>query len=399
MSEILVNTTTLRSQDQPSVAAFRNGFTEGTELYFIAWTDGSTVDIRGQIVDLDGVKVRGEFMVNDPTSMNRNVHWPAVSRSNAGPVVAWIEDAFNPPEPRPHVKLKRFDREGQPLGNEIQVSTSDIDPKQRVAITGMIDGGFLVTWADADPRRRIRAQRFNAEGARTGSELVVSATEGFHERPIATRLVDGNYVIAWRSDPNGIAGGNLTFRILDVQGSPVVGEIQPRLSGFYGEKVITSLDTGRFVIAHVKSQGTSDIGEVKSIMEVNTFEPNGAQIPGGLTANSERGINSSWPAIAPLPGERFLLSWVQKSTETFSTSPSVRANVFNREGALGPELTVNTSSAGDRYQVSAASEFSGDGRARAFIAWADGSRTNGDTSDFGVHGRALRVGSSGGLGD
>src|SRR5262245_60576287 len=112
MGEILVNTTTVRSQDQPAVAAYRNSFAEGTVHYFIAWRDGSTVDIRGQVINVGGVRVREEFMVSDPTTVNRNVHWPAVSYSGAGPVVVWVEDAFNPPEPRPHVKLKRFDRGG-----------------------------------------------------------------------------------------------------------------------------------------------------------------------------------------------------------------------------------------------------------------------------------------------
>jgi hypothetical protein len=193
----------------------------------------------------------------------------------------------------------------------------------------MIDGGFLVSWMDARSNQRIRAQRFSFDGSKKGPEFRVNTTDGFHQAPIATRLVNGNYVIAWRSDPSPPGGGALIFRIFDLAGSPIVGETRPNLSGFTGQKAMTFLDDNdRFVIAHVRGLGNSDIGVAKSAVEANVFEPNGASANIPIFATSGQEINSSSPTLAPLPGGQFLLAWVHKRADTFATIPSVKARFF-----------------------------------------------------------------------
>lgn len=388
MDEILVNTTTVRFQHQPAIAEFRGSH------FVIVWVDTSDFNIKGQMFAANGNRSGGEFIVNTPMSMATNTdrHLPAIESTGSGFVVAWVENAFEIPPPRPHVKLQRFDLEGRKSGQEVQVSTTDIDPKYQPAITSMIDGGFVVTWADARSDRRIRAQRFTFGGSKVGSEFTVNTAEGFHESPIATRLVDGNYVIAWRSDPFLPGGGALIFRIFDLEGLPMGGETRPNLSGFTGEKAMTLLDSGRFVIAHVREIGNSDIGDRKRIVEWNVFEPDGTFSDIGLSATSGQGIKSSSPALAPLQGGRFIVAWAQKSAETVATSMSVRAKVFSETlGSVGQEVQVNTTMAGDRFGVCTATVLgTGEGES-AFVAWADDSKTGGDTSDFAVRGRPLRI--------
>ncbi len=396
MSEILINTTTMGLQHQPAVDAL------GSTHFFVVWRDASDLTIKGRIIQANGNVSGGEFVVNTPTpteaSTNRQL--PTIASSGSGPIVAWVESAANPPGPRPHVKLQRFNRDGQKSGAEIQVSTTDVDPKDRPAITGMIDGGFLLTWMDARPDQRIRAQRFNIDGSKKGDEFWVNTVDGFHIGPIATRLVDGNYVIAWRSDPALPGGGALTFRIFDLEGSQVVGETRPNLSGFTGEKAMTLLDNGRFVIAHVRDLGDTDIGVARSAVHANVLEPNGASANIPIFATSGQDINSSSPTLAPLSGGRFLVAWIEKRADTFATVPSVRARVFSgaQGEPVGEEVEVNTTTTGDRLSARAATIFAtGDGEA-AFVAWADGNGTGGDTSDSAVRGRVLPILASGGLG-
>jgi hypothetical protein len=197
MSEILINTTTTVLQHQPAIAAL------GSTHFFVVWVDSSDRTIKGRLIQADGNPSADEFVVNTPTPLGANMdrQRPTIASSGPGPIVAWIENAVNPPGPRPHVKLQRFNQDGQPSGSEIQVSTTDVDPAHRPAITGMIDGGFLVSWMDARSDQRIRAQRFIIDGSKKGPEFRVNTTDGFHEAPIATRLVNGNYVIAWRATP------------------------------------------------------------------------------------------------------------------------------------------------------------------------------------------------------
>ena len=273
-------------------------------------------------------------------------------------------------------------------------------PTAPPAITGMIDGGFLVSWLDARPDRRIRAQRFGLDGSKQGDEFQINTTEGFHLDPIATRLVNGNVVLAWRSDPSPPGGGALTFRIFDLEGTPVGDETIPNLSGFTGQKAMTLLDNGHFVIAHVRSLGSSDIGVAQSAVHANVFTPEGASANIPIFATDGQNFNRSTPALAPLPGGRFLLAWVQKLADTFETTPSVRARVFSGSlgESIGAEVEVSTTITGARSGACAATLFgAGDGEA-AFVAWSDDSETGSDTSDSAIRGRVLPIGGSGGLG-
>src|SRR5687767_11369114 len=100
MSETLINTITTGLQHQPAIA------TLGLAHFFVVWRDGSDLTIKGRIIQANG-PMSGEFVVNTPTptGANTNRQLPTIASSGAGPIVAWIEHAVNPPGPRPHVKL------------------------------------------------------------------------------------------------------------------------------------------------------------------------------------------------------------------------------------------------------------------------------------------------------
>ncbi|MFF2364810.1 hypothetical protein ACFVU0_19230 [Streptomyces sp. NPDC058122] len=393
MGEFLVNTSTTGIQHQPAVTAFR-----GTH-YLTVWNDVRNAEIKGQIFQTNGSRSGSEFVVNAAAAQNNtDRQLPTIAGSGGGPVVAWVEQAFNPPGPAPHVKLQRFDLDGQRTGPEIQVSTTDIDPRQRPSVTNMVDGGFLVTWADANPAQRIRAQRFSIDGARKGAEFTVNTSEGFHRGPLAATLGNGNYVVAWRTDPAPPGGGRLVFRIFDLEGNPATGETAPSVSGFSDEKALIALDSdSRFVIAHVRNRGESDIGVQRSTVEAHVFASDGAGPAISVSATDADGINSAFPALSFLPDKRFLLGWVQKSAETFSTTPTVRSRVFFAgTGSAGQEVQVDAGSATDRFQLRAATAFGDGDTTTAFVTWAD-TGGSGDTSDFAVRGRILNVSTAGGL--
>ena len=398
MDEILVNATTARLQHEPAVAPFI-----GTH-FMVTWTDTSDATIKCQLFSNGGDRTFGEVVVNKPTPPQANTKrgMPAIAACGGGLAVAWIESAFNPPGPRPHVKGQRFDRDGRKIGPEFQVSTTEIDPKQAPAVAGLIDGGFVVTWADARQDRRIRAQRFQEDGSKNGADFAVNTTDGFHENPIVIPLagdgrVQGNFVVAWRADPSPAGGGDLVLRVLEADGTPVTGEIPAQLDRFAGEKAMTFLDGGRFVVAWVSHQGQSDIGEEKSVVKARIFEGDGTRTDLIFFATTAEGeITSRYPAAAPLPGGRFVLSWAQKRADTVATNHVVRAKVFSEIGSsVGNAIQVNTSVPGDRFEVCAATAF-GDGEV-AFVAWADDSKSGGDASDFAVKARPLPVIASGGF--
>ena len=93
MSEILINTTTTGLQHQPAIA------TLGGTHFFVVWLDSSDLTIKGRLVQANGNVSGGEFVVNTPTptGANTNRQRPTIASSGSGPIVAWIENAVNPP--------------------------------------------------------------------------------------------------------------------------------------------------------------------------------------------------------------------------------------------------------------------------------------------------------------
>lgn len=385
MGDFLINTTTNGPQSQPDVA--------GGSGYTVVWSDESDAHIKGQTLLPDGEKIGGEFTVSTPTP-NGNIRrqLPSIEFAESGPVVAWIELA-----PAPHVKLQRF-RDNEKVGPEVLVSTSDVDPQNRPSIADLTDGGFIVTWTAAARDQRIRAQRFGHDGQKIDPEFTVNTTEGAHMAPVVSLLADGNYVIAWQSDPIAITGGAFTFRVFNTQGSPIGGEIRTNLASA-DPKAMTMLDDGRFALAHLGGPQESDIGVPQTTVDVTVFEASGAEFS-AMRVGSAHGLNRSWPAIANLPDGSFLVTWVEKSADTFDTVPAVMAKVFSdSEGPIGETVQVSTATTGDRFQTCAATDltggFAGSDLPGALVVWADDSHTVGDTSGFAVRGRLYRV--AGGL--
>lgn len=404
-SELLINSGTQGIQQQPALASMRGP----SDPQFVAvWADFSDASVRGQRLAVSGTRIGGEFIVNTPTppSGNARRRQPAVTAFGDSFAVAWIENASAPPGPRPHVKLQMFGRDATKSGPEIQVSSTDVDAAQAPAMARLSDGGFVVIWADARRDRRIRAQRFRSDGSKNGDEFGVNAAEGLHEAPIVTSLAGGTFVVAWMRDPASPGGGGLIVRIFDIEGHATGDEIPVNLSGFRGAKAITALDDGRFAIAHVRRIGKNDIGEELSVVEGRILEADGRDPRIVFAAthdatgdpNAEGEITSSSPALAPLPGGRFVLVWGQKKASTAITNRFVRAKVFSASaGSVGGIVQVNNAESGDRFGICAATGIGGGGTPTIFVAWADDSKKGGDASDFAVRGRPLPIVASGGV--
>jgi hypothetical protein len=193
MDEILINTSTLGSQTQPALTGFR-----GTQFVAV-WEDLNDGNIRGQMLSPDGTKTSNEFLVNVPDKPNTKRQRPAIVETPLGFAVAWNEQL---PGGVPQLKLRAFD--GDTLsGPEIQVSSAQVKPLIRPAMTRLGDGGFVTVWADSRADERIRAQRFGLEGEKVGPEFRANTVAGLHRVPMAAALTNGNIVVGWRARISG----------------------------------------------------------------------------------------------------------------------------------------------------------------------------------------------------
>ena len=376
MDEILVNTNTPGDQEQPGVAGFR-----GTQ-FVVVWADRQAGNIRCQLLGVNGVKSDNAFTVNFPAAPGTKRQLPAIIETAAGFVVAWIEQL---PGARPQLKLRTFDQDSL-SGPESQVSSAEVEPLIRPALAPLADGGFIVVWADKRAAERIRAQRFATDGTKNGPEFRANTIPGLHRVPMVAGLSNGNIVIGWRARLPGPL--LIHLQVLDANGAPVGGEQTTALD--VTDAAMTALDSGRFVIAHIRSALDGEAGFDTTIARVSLFEPHGASANIQFPATGPARIQSSWPTLAPLSGGRFLLAWTQTNVDNAVAGTNVAARVCSASGPLGQVIQVNTLTGGQRFSLCAATT-SGPAGEIAFPAWVDDSKAGADKSGRAIEGRVLPV--------
>ena len=376
----LINKNTMGDQDQPGIAGFTN-------LQFaVVWADHGTGNINGQLLGVNAVPSDKPFLVNFPGTPGTKRQLPTIVETRQGLVVAWIEQLPGAP---PQLKLRTFDQDTL-SGPESQVSTAEVEPLIRPALARLPDGGFVVVWADKRQNERIRAQRYGVDGMKSGPEFRANTVPGLHRLPMVACLANGNIVVAWRARLPGPLLVHL--QIFDANGA--VGAEQTTALDVT-EAAMTALDSGRFVIAHVRSAGDGETGFDTTVAQASVFEANGAFANIRFSASSAGRIQSSWPTLVPLSGGRFLLAWTQVNVDNAAAGTNVVARIFSPgKGPIGQAIQANTLTGGQRFSLSAAATFGPAGEI-AFLAWADDSKAGPDKSGRAIEGRPLPIPAAG----
>jgi hypothetical protein len=360
------------SANAPAITGFRN-------IQFVAALgDHSATFINAVPLSTRGGASGNQFRVNAPTDVNPTRLWPAIVEFFAGFAIAWIERG---PNLGPNVKIRIFDADTFSPGDEIQVNAAPVDSNQPPALARLSDGGFVLVWADARPDQRIRVQRFDRLGGRIGPDFRADSVAGLHRRPVVAGLANGLFVIGWLarrvSQPQQVR-----FQIFDANAAPVGGE--HGLDGGATMAAVTALDTGRFVIAHVRNAADGEVLD-KSVVEVNVFEPTGAASGSATEVTGEQAILSDWPTLAPLPGGRFLVAWTQGGTAPAPALPNIKAKIFSdTQGPLGQTSQLNSTTTGMRFSLCAASVSGAGGGGTVYVAWASQDSGVADTAVFGT---------------
>jgi hypothetical protein len=378
MDEVLINKTTAGDQEQPGIAGF------GGTQFAVVWSDRASGNIKGQLLGVNAAPSGNEFTVNFPGTPGTKRQLPAIIETRLGLAVAWIEQA---PGTAPQLKLRTFDADTL-SGPESQVSTAEVEPLIRPALARLPDGGFIIVWADKRADERIRAQRYDIDGAKKGPEFRANTVPGLHRVPMVASLTNGNIVVAWRARLPGPLLVHL--QMFDANG-PLGTEQTTALN--VTDVAMTALDSGRFVIAHVRSALDGEAGFDTTVAQVSVFEANGTFSNIHFAATSGR-IQSSWPILVPLSGGRFLLAWTQVNVDNPAAGINVAARIFSAAGPIGQAVQVNTLTGGQRFSLSAAAT-SGPAGETAFLAWGDDSKAGADKTGRAIEGRPLPVPAAG----
>ncbi len=196
--EIAVNTHTLNTQSNPSVAVKSNG------EFIVVWDswfqDGSDRGVYAQRFDANGNKVGSEFRVN--TTIAYSQAKPRVKYFSDGKfIVIW--ESFKQDGSGYGMYGRIFNDDGTPNTNEFQLNTHTNDYQWFGDLEIFPDDSFIVAWCsweqDGDDGG-IYVQRFNSAGQKVGSETLVNKTTAQYQwLPRVKKLLGKNAAVVWSS--------------------------------------------------------------------------------------------------------------------------------------------------------------------------------------------------------
>ncbi len=195
-SEFVVNTYTIGNQLDPSITDLKDGG------FVVSWESvgqdsSSFFDIYAQRYDANGVAQGKEFLVNSYTTDNQ-FRSSIASLNDGGFVVSWTSAGQDGSDWG--VYAQRYDASGIAQDSEFRVNTTTTNYQSTSSVTGLNDGGFVVSWSSGDNSLAdINAQRYDADGVAVGSEFQSNTAIGEQFPSSIIALNDGGFVATWKN--------------------------------------------------------------------------------------------------------------------------------------------------------------------------------------------------------
>lgn len=254
------------------------------------------------------------------------------------------------------ISARLFDAQGNPLGDVFTVNPANTDREYYPRAVALSDGRFLITWYG---HPSLEGQIVNADGTKVGAPFLIAPAYPADGNVAA--LPDGGFVSTWHIGNESV----LHLQKFNADGSAVGGEVTiGPYDGGTDFPTIAELPDGRFAVVW------TDIRyPVKKVAQEFDLNMN---LVGGILEiepSSDPHLFYAGGSIAQLDNGRFVIAWTEdypKGTDTDGTA--IRAQVFEADGSpVGPELEVNTTTAGRQVGPSVASAENG----QFVIIWSD----------------------------
>jgi hypothetical protein len=308
--EFRINTYTPGSQSSQSITGL------ASSGFVVTWAsydqDGSGSGVYGQVYSGDGTTVGSEFRVNTYTTGSQT-HPSVTSLAVGGFVVTWVSQGQDGSKSGIYGQI--YGGNGSPVGGEFRVSTNTSSYKESPCITGLADGGFVVTWesyGQDGSEDGVYGQVYSYDGSRVGGEFRINTyTTGGQYHPSATNLADGGFVVTWMSFGQDGSEYGVYGQIYGGDGTRVGSEfrVNTYTTGSQEGPSVNSLADGGFVVTWVSlgqdgsksgiyGQVYSDDGtRVDSEYLVSTYTTGS---PGGPSVNSlaDGGFVVAWSPIS-----------------------------------------------------------------------------------------------------
>jgi Ca2+-binding RTX toxin-like protein len=197
--------------------------------------DGSGEGIRAQLFDSTGTPVGADFAVNGLTTGDQELPI-AVGLVNGGFLISWADSGS-------HAYAGQFyDAAGHAVGGQVTLAPGG---DSVFDIATLASGNLVIVWPAADGE--LKGQIYTVDGATVGAEFQINTpTPGIDMLPDITALASGGFAVAWTS-PTAAGDGDIHAQVFTANGTPAGDEI-----------VVGSSPLGE-TLPHLVSFGTDDL--------------------------------------------------------------------------------------------------------------------------------------------
>ena len=305
--EFRINESTTTNKNDPHVAALADGG------FVITWVSNDTNDngVFAQHYDADGTARGEEFMVNSVEAGAQDKH-SITALSDGGFVIAWT--SVGEDGDAEGIFAQRYDAEGDPVGNAgFQVNTETTSLQYAPSISSLADGGFIISWvsnAQDGSSTGIYAQRYDAEGDPFGVEFVINATTaGGQYAPSITGLADGGFVVTWTSTDGN--GEGVYSRVYDAAGNTSGADVRVNVATASNQSSasVAALEDGGYIVTWSSNlQDGDDTG-----IYARLYTADGTAAGTEFLVNSTTLNGQTSPSVAALEDGGFVVSWQSES--------------------------------------------------------------------------------------
>lgn len=381
--EDLVNSTTINSQNNPSVSMSGDG------NYVVVWesltSGGSPIsEIYFQRYDEFGAKEGVETMV---LSNGNNRFNPDVSMNDNGFfVLTFMENDLTGGSTNYDVRYVLYDNDGIPLGSPLRVITSSEYQKfSKVSINEA--GNFVVTWQEVDYENdltSIKKKAYSAGGAAVEPVQTVETTIGseYVGYPDVALDLNGKYTITWQSAKNDGDGLGIVKRSYDASHLAVTSDVlvNSYLLSNQEDPSIDVNEVGDYIITWTSYSQDGDGGGIYA----QRYDLNNTAVGSEFRVSETPTGTQSESSVAVNEGGGFVIAWTDEDAD--ADKSGVYFKVYNNQGdSIAPQQILNTRII-DFQQFPSVAWKNPDFK---FVGvWQDGLRNStstNDGSDYGVY--------------
>lgn len=292
--------------------------------------------------DAFGATLQSEIVVNEVLADDQR--YPDVVQLSGGNVI-FVWESRNAGNTVSDLKMRILDAAGNELVSEQTISSlPGTGYDQRPRIAELTNGNFAVSWTTENPSdgsgQGIRAAVFDPLGNTVVQEYQVNnaVTNSHQQHSDITGLTNGGYLVTWMSDADDGSGTSIRARGFDAGGTANIVEFRVNVEAADNQTnpSVAALTNGQFAVVYSSANATNLGDSQQAGIVIRVFFNDGTQrhaefIANNLPANTVG--NQTEASVAALDGGGFIVLWRSGNpTDGDLGGSAIKARIFDSNG-------------------------------------------------------------------